>query len=105
MGNHEELVGIAGVLGLISFSTLVQTVYSTRNTASLPWTWIIINITAQILSLIYGILNGAYGIYIPNTLFLSGLGYIFYIKINNIDKPEAKEEAKEAKEETKETEK
>jgi len=83
MGKHEELVGIAGVLGLISFSTLVQTVYTSHNTTSLPWSWVIINITAQILSLVYGLVNNAYGIYIPNFLFLAGLVYIMYVKLNH----------------------
>lgn len=81
MGKHEELVGVAGVLGLISFSTLVQTIFNTHNTESLPWSWILINITAQILSFSYGLINNAYGIYIPNFLFLLGLAYILYVKI------------------------
>ena len=83
MGKHEELVGIAGVLGLISFSTLVQTVYTSHNTTSLPWSWVIINITAQVLSHDYGLVNNAYGIYIPNFLFLAGLVYIMYVKLNH----------------------
>ena len=83
MGKHEELVGIAGVLDLISFSTLVQTVYTSHNTTSLPWSWVIINITAQVLSLVYGLVNNAYGIYIPNFLFLAGLVYIMYVKLNH----------------------
>ena len=85
MGKHEELVGIAGVLGLISFSTLVSTVYTTHNTTSLPWSWVIINITAQVLSFIYGLVNNAYGIYIPNFLFLAGLVYILYTKLNHTE--------------------
>jgi hypothetical protein len=87
MGKHEELVGMAGVLGLISFSTLVQTIFTTHNTESLPWSWIIINITAQILSFTYGLVNSAYGIYIPNSLFLCGLAYILYVKIQNKSSP------------------
>jgi hypothetical protein len=82
MGQYEGLVGIAGMLGLISFSTLIQKIYQTRDTGSLPWSWVIINIVAQIFSCIYGLANGAYGIYLPNLLFISGLVYIFYIKIN-----------------------
>ena len=80
MGKYEALIGTAGLLGLISFSSLVQKIYDTHNTTSLPWTWIIINIAAQILSFTYGVLNGAYGIFIPNFIFLTGLFYIFYIK-------------------------
>ena len=44
----EALVGIAGILGLVSFSTLIQKIYDTHNTTSLPWTWVALNITAQL---------------------------------------------------------
>jgi hypothetical protein len=82
MGKYEGLIGIAGILGLISFSSLIQKIHETRNTISLPWTWVLMNIAAQSLSFTYGIINGAYGIFIPNFLFLSGLAYIFYVKSN-----------------------
>jgi uncharacterized protein with PQ loop repeat len=86
MGKYEGLVGVAGMLGLISFSTLVQKIYDTHNTSSLPWTWVVANITAQILSFSYGLINGAYGIFIPNFIFLLGLSYIFYIKLTHKEK-------------------
>ena len=81
MPKYESLIGIAGIFGLVSFSSLVQKIYDTHNTTSLPWTWIILNISAQVLSLIYGLTNKAYGIYIPTILFLSGLLYILYVKL------------------------
>lgn len=82
MGRFESLVGVAGILGLISFSTLLKEIYNTHNTTSLPWTWILMNLTAQLLSLIYGIGNMSYGIVLPGLLFLSGLLYILYVKFN-----------------------
>ena len=91
MGKHEELVGIAGVIGLISFSTLIQKIYVSHNTESLPWSWVILNLSAQVLSLAYGILNNAYGIYIPNFLFLAGLAYILYIKLNHVEEKNPKQ--------------
>ena len=92
MGKLESIIGVAGVLGLVSFSSLVQKIYQTQNTHSLPWTWITMNLGAQILSFIYGIANNAYGIYIPNFLFIAGLVYILYVKITH---PEPKEPPKE----------
>jgi len=86
MGKYEGLVGVAGMLGLISFSTLIQKIYDTHNTTSLPWTWVVANITAQILSFSYGLINGAYGIFIPNFIFLMGLSYIFYVKLTHKEK-------------------
>ena len=80
MGKYESLIGAAGVLGLISFSSLLLEIYKTHNTTSLPWTWIIMNLAAQILSLIYGVGNGSWGIVLPGILFLAGLLYILYVK-------------------------
>lgn len=81
MGKYEILAGGAGILSLISFSSLIQNVYETHSTSSLPWTWVISNTIAILLSFIYGIANGAYGIYLPNILFLVGITYIFYVKL------------------------
>jgi hypothetical protein len=83
MGKYESLIGFAGILGLISFSSLIQQIYQTHNTSSLPWTWITMNLLAQSLSLIYGISNMSYGIMLPGILFLSGLFYILYVKLNH----------------------
>jgi len=80
MGKYESLIGTAGVLGLISFSSLLLEIYKTHNTTSLPWTWIIMNLAAQILSLVYGVANGSWGIVLPGILFLAGLLYILYVK-------------------------
>ena len=79
MGKFESLIGVAGVLGLISFSSLIIEVYKTHNTTSLPWTWIIMNLAAQILSMIYGIGNESMGIVLPGILFLIGMFYILYV--------------------------
>ena len=93
MGKYEVLIGTAGILGLVSFSSLIMKIYRTNNTESLPWTWILLNITAQLLSLIYGIKNNAVGIYIPNSIFLCGLMYIFYVKqLNKSNETEIKDE-------------
>ena len=80
MGKYESLIGVAGILGLVSFSSLIQKIYETHNTTSLPWTWILMNFIGQLLALIYGIANNSYGISIPCFIFLVGLVYIFYVK-------------------------
>ena len=97
MGKFEGIIGIAGVLGLVSFTTLIHKIYTTQNTDTLPWTWVMMNISAQVLSFIYGVANDAYGIYLPNLLFIAGLVYIFYVKLKNPEKKETKE-IKEIKE-------
>jgi len=93
MGRFESLIGVAGILGLVSFSSLIQQIYKTHNTTSLPWTWILMNLAAQTLSMIYGIGNLSYGIVLPGILFMTGLFYILYVKFNH--KQYEKEEKKQ----------
>jgi hypothetical protein len=93
MGRFESLIGGAGILGLISFSTLIKEIYNTHNTSSLPWPWIFMNLGAQLLSLIYGIANLSYGIVLPGLLFLIGLIYILYVKITVKSNPNTASES------------
>ncbi len=53
----------------------------TRNTSTLPYVWFYTNIGAQVLMIIYAIVNGAYGIYIPTSFLLLGLLYMLSIKM------------------------
>jgi hypothetical protein len=80
MGKYELLPAVAGALGLTSFGTLVLRVYETRNTTSLPYSWVLLNLSAQILAGTYGVLNGAWGIYGPSSVFIAGLIYVLYVK-------------------------
>jgi hypothetical protein len=80
MGKYELLPAVAGALGLTSFGTLVWRVYQTHNTTSLPYSWILLNLSAQILAGTYGVLNGAWGIYGPSSVFIAGLIYVLYVK-------------------------
>jgi len=83
LGKYESLIGIAGMLGLVSFGSLLLKIFQTHNTTSLPWTWVLVNLAAQSLSVIYGIANKSYGITIPCVLFVLGLIYIFFVKLNH----------------------
>jgi hypothetical protein len=91
MGKYEGLIGIAGALGLISFSSLLLKIFETHNTTSLPWSWILINLVAQTLSVIYGVANNSYGIYVPCIIFVVGLLYIFYVKMKHPEYEKSKE--------------
>jgi O-antigen/teichoic acid export membrane protein len=91
MGKYEGLIGIAGALGLISFSSLLLKIFETHNTTSLPWSWILINLVAQTLSVIYGVANNSYGIYVPCIVFVVGLLYIFYVKMKHPEHEKSKE--------------
>ncbi len=76
----EILAASAGILGIVSFSSLLYKIFLTYNTTSLPWTWVIINISAQTLMLAYGLVNKLPGIIWPSFVFILGLIYIVIIK-------------------------
>ena len=91
MGKYEGLIGIAGALGLVSFGSLLLKIFETHNTTSLPWTWILMNLTAQLLSVVYGVANNSIGITIPCIIFVIGLMYILFVKINHKEKNKPKQ--------------
>jgi hypothetical protein len=80
MAKYEILAASAGILAIISFSTLLYKIFLTYNTTSLPWTWVISNLIAQTFMLIYGIANKLQGIIWPSFVFILGLVYITIIK-------------------------
>ena len=82
MGKYESIMAISGAIGLLSFSFLIIKVYNSQNTTSLDEMWLLGNFIAMLLNLFYGIMNNAYGIYVPAILFLIGTSYIIYIKYN-----------------------
>ena len=83
----QLLPAIAGGIGLISFGTLLWKVMQTHNATSFPISWIVLNLTAQILVLIYGIVVHAWGIWAPGILFTIGLLYMLYIKLFSQELP------------------
>jgi uncharacterized protein with PQ loop repeat len=76
----EFLTWIAGIMVTISFSDLVYNVYRTKNTSSLTYSWIFLVIASQILYFIFGIINNIKGIFIPSTIIITMISYIFYVK-------------------------
>jgi hypothetical protein len=91
MGKYELLASAALVLNMSSFFTLLHNVHITKNTSTLPWKWLLLNASAQILLFTYGILNGSWGIYVPTIFLFCGLSYIAYTKLVYQDKQEDKE--------------
>ena len=79
MAKYEILAFCALSCNLISFSHLIYNIYKTKNTTSLPWSWIFFNFIAQVLLIIYSSINYLYGILIPSIVLLLGLIYIFII--------------------------
>ena len=80
MGKYELIASTSLLLNMTSFFTLLYNIHHTKNTTTLPWKWVLLNISAQILLITYGVLNGAWGIYVPTIFMITGLFYIGYIK-------------------------
>ena len=81
MGKYELLASAALLFNFSSFGTLLYNVVTTRNASTLPYMWFYTNIMAQVLMIIYAVLNGAYGIYLPTSVLLLGLLYMLFIKV------------------------
>ncbi len=73
---------MAGLLMLLAFSNLVLRIHFSKETEHLTFVWILLVLIAQILLVIYGYMNKAYGIYIPAILFIVGVLYILHVKLN-----------------------
>jgi len=90
----QSIAIVSGILNITAFSYLVMNVHVTKNTENLTFTWIYLVFGSQALLITYGIINGAYGIYIPAFIFIIGLLYIFYIKVNYFENKQVEMELK-----------
>jgi len=80
MGKYELLATISLTVNVVSFISIILAMNKTKNASSFTWTYLIGNFIAQILLIIYGIINKAWGIYGPTTFIFIGLLYVIYIK-------------------------
>ena len=78
---YQWIAILSGFLTILGFSHLVFNVHMKKETNHLTFIWIFLVLTAQILLMIYGLLNNSYGIYLPPILLISGLLYILYVKL------------------------
>ena len=81
MGKYSILATSSLMFNVLSFFSLILTIYKTKNTSSFNWFYLMGNITAHILLLIYGFVNNAPEIYGPTILLFIGLLYIVFVKI------------------------
>lgn len=81
MGKYSLLATISLMFNVVSFFSLVLNIHKTKNTSSFNWVYLIGNVFAQILLIIYGIANSLPEIYIPTLLLMIGLAYIIFIKL------------------------
>ncbi len=89
MGKYELLATTSLMFNVGAFSHLIYHIYQTKNTSTFTYTYILSNIFAQLLLIVYGIANKAYGIYGPTIILTIGLFYVLYAKITYPEKPGA----------------
>lgn len=82
MNKYALLATISLMFNVFSFGSLILHIHKTKETQSFNWLYLMGNIMAQILLIIYGIANKAPEIYGPTILLICGLLYIIFIKIN-----------------------
>ena len=75
---YQILLIIFGFLTILAFSHMFN---KTMNTEHITYTWLLLVSSAQILLIIYGLINGIYGIYLPSLILVSEILYIMYIKV------------------------
>ena len=80
MGKLGILATTSLMFNVVSFFSLVSNIYSTHNTTSFTWFYLFGNLIAQILLIIYGLVNKSPEIYGPTLILCVGLLYIMYNK-------------------------
>ena len=81
MAKYSVLATISLMFNVISFTSLLSSIYITKDTSSFNWLYLLGNVVAQILLIIYGFVNNAPEIFGPTILLLFGLLYIVFIKM------------------------
>jgi CHASE2 domain-containing sensor protein len=82
MGKYEILATISLSINVISFASIIYNLLETKNASSFTWTYLLGNIFGQILLIAYGLINKAWGIWMPTIFIFIGLIIIAYIKYN-----------------------
>lgn len=86
MRNYALLATSSLMFNVFSFGSLVLHIHTTKETISFNWYYLIGNLIAQILLIIYGLENKAPEIYGPTLILICGLLYIIFIKLNYVEK-------------------
>ena len=82
MRKYALLATSSLMFNVFSFSSLIHHVYQTKDTSSFNWYYLLGNVIAQILLIIYGMSNNSPEIYIPTLFLIIGLSYIIFIKFH-----------------------
>jgi hypothetical protein len=78
---HEIITIISGIFTLIAFSILLHKVYVTKQTEHLSYPWIASILIAQIMIVIYELINKKYEMVILTIIIILIILYVLYTKI------------------------
>lgn len=90
MPKYALLATTSLMFNVFSFGSLISHIHTTKETTSFNWYYLIGNVIAQILLIIYGLANREPEIYGPTLLLICGLLYIIFIKFNYSEKEKVK---------------
>ena len=90
MHKYALLATSSLMFNVFSFGSLVLHIHKTKDTNNFNWYYLIGNLIAQILLIIYGVANKAPEIYGPTLILICGLLYIIFIKFNYVEKEKEK---------------
>lgn len=82
MGKYEILASTSLTINVISFVSIIYNLLITKNASSFTWAYLIGNLFGQILLIAYGLINKAWGIWMPTIFIFISLAIISYIKYN-----------------------
>ena len=79
---YQIIMFISGIFTILAFSNLLIHVHLTKYTEHLTYLWMISILTAQLLLVVYGLINKIYFMIIPASIIVLGVLYIYYTKRN-----------------------
>ena len=80
MAKYSVLATVSLMFNVFSFTSLLRTIHITKDTSSFNWPTIFGNVIAQVLLIIYGLVNKLPEIYGPTILLCIPLVYLAYIR-------------------------
>ena len=81
---YPFLVDISRYIIYTSFTILILNTVITKDVTNISFTWLLLVFLAQSSLFLYGFFNRFYGYIIFSGFIVSGLSYIFYLKVLSV---------------------
>ncbi len=83
---YSYLLDISRYIIYTSFTILILNVIWSKDVSNISLIWVLLVLTAQSFLFTYGLLNRFYGYILISGFIVSGILYIFYLKILHLQK-------------------